>query len=395
LNLNVHLARMTDRLGSAAVLCIFGALALTLCGVAHGDDTTNKAPRSERLLLYTNDVIPDVPWSVHVVRFDYTNAELRLCTTLGEGEVMGMGNLTEQLKTLPRELGQPLAAINGDFYDKAKGYPSRPRNVQIRQGEVLTAPSGHACFWLDAEGRPQMTNVYSRFRVVWPDGKVTPVGLNAERTNGAAMLYSSVLGRSSLTEGGIEYTLESSGVTPSLPLAAGRTNQFRVRTVHPNGNNHLHRDTLILSISPLLAPKVLSLEAGAELQVITETSPNLAGVEVALGGGPSLVRDGRVEEWKGWIHIRHPRTALGWNKRYFYLVEVDGRQIDTSVGMTFPELAEYLVRLGCEQAMNLDGGGSATLWAFGSVRNSPSEGQERPAPNSLVVVRRNGSRAAK
>ena len=69
-------------------------------------------------------------------------------------------------------------------------------------------------------------------------------------------------------------------------------------------------------------------------------------------------------------------------------VEVDGRQSGLSVGMTLPELAAYMQKLGCEQAMNLDGGGSATLWVCGNVMNSPSEGQERPGANTLVVFRR-------
>jgi exopolysaccharide biosynthesis protein len=47
-----------------------------------------------------------------------------------------------------------------------------------------------------------------------------------------------------------------------------------------------------------------------------------------------------------------------------------------------------MAKLGCEQAMNFDGGGSATLWALGGVRNSPSEGDERPAPNALVLVKK-------
>jgi exopolysaccharide biosynthesis protein len=93
------------------------------------------------------------------------------------------------------------------------------------------------------------------------------------------------------------------------------------------------------------------------------------------------------------VHLPQPRTALGWNKKYFFLVEVDGRQLDVSLGMTFTQLAKYMLDLGCEQAMNLDGGGSATLWAFGAVKNSPSEGQERPAPNALVVVKPNANPA--
>jgi exopolysaccharide biosynthesis protein len=57
-----------------------------------------------------------------------------------------------------------------------------------------------------------------------------------------------------------------------------------------------------------------------------------------------------------------------------------------SVGMTFAELADYMVKLGCEEAMSLDGGGSATCWVTGQVMNSPSEGRERPMANALVVV---------
>ena len=55
--------------------------------------------------------------------------------------------------------------------------------------------------------------------------------------------------------------------------------------------------------------------------------------------------------------------------------------------MTFPELAAYLVKLGCTEAINLDGGGSATLWVYGNIMNSPSEGRPRPAANALVILR--------
>jgi exopolysaccharide biosynthesis protein len=66
-------------------------------------------------------------------------------------------------------------------------------------------------------------------------------------------------------------------------------------------------------------------------------------------------------------------------------VEVDGRQ-RASAGMTLPELADYMVKIGCREALNFDGGGSATLWVYGNVMNTPSEGRERPAANALVIV---------
>lgn len=85
---------------------------------------------------------------------------------------------------------------------------------------------------------------------------------------------------------------------------------------------------------------------------------------------------------------RHPRTAVGWNGRCLFLVEVDGRQKNLSVGMTLDELAKLLTKLGCEEAMNFDGGGSATLWYDGQVRNSPCDRMEREIANCLVIVKK-------
>jgi hypothetical protein len=219
--------------------------------------------------------------------------------------------------------------------------------------------------------------------------------MNSDRTNGTLILYTAVLGASTLTDGGLEYVLEQSPGNDWLPLRAGRIYQARVRRINHLGNSPIEPHTVVLSLSSDLTNQVPPLKPGDTVQLSTESIPDLSGVEVAIGGGPTLVQDSQIMSWKGWVHLPQPRTALGWNKKYIYLVEVDGRQLDLSLGMTFTQLAKYLHDLGCEQAMNLDGGGSATLWAFGEVKNSPSEGQERPAPNSLVLVTSTPVAAAK
>jgi exopolysaccharide biosynthesis protein len=56
--------------------------------------------------------------------------------------------------------------------------------------------------------------------------------------------------------------------------------------------------------------------------------------------------------------------------------------------MNYAELTALMRRLGCTEAMNLDGGGSSTLWLGGDVMNSPSDGRERLVANSLIVVSR-------
>ena len=50
-----------------------------------------------------------------------------------------------------------------------------------------------------------------------------------------------------------------------------------------------------------------------------------------------------------------------------WLVTVDGRQPELSVGMTLVELRALAHRLGLVNALNLDGGGSTTMWVQGQV----------------------------
>ncbi|WP_020529354.1 phosphodiester glycosidase family protein [Flexithrix dorotheae] len=91
---------------------------------------------------------------------------------------------------------------------------------------------------------------------------------------------------------------------------------------------------------------------------------------------------------------RHPRTCLGIvNKHKVLLITVDGRA-EEAAGMSLPELTALLNSLGCKEAINLDGGGSTTMWvssASSGVVNKPSDNKkfdhqgERSVANILVV----------
>jgi exopolysaccharide biosynthesis protein len=65
---------------------------------------------------------------------------------------------------------------------------------------------------------------------------------------------------------------------------------------------------------------------------------------------------------------------------------VDGRQKEISMGMNARELAQFMAELGCEEAMNLDGGGSSTFWMQGKTRNSVPGGKERDRADALVIA---------
>lgn len=336
---------------------------------------------------YQHEEVPDKPWSIHILKVDRSRRDLGFQTLSAGGTSLGLAPLTDQLKAMPQSAGQAVAAINGDFWRESSQVNGDPMGLQIRSGELVSAPGERSCFWIDASGAPQMGVVRPQFAVTWADGSTLPFGLNEERTNGGAVLYTAAAGASTRTQGGRELVLERDGDGPWLPLRAGQKLPARIRALHATGDTPLAPDTLVLSLSPAAAGRLPPVARGSRLTLETATVPDLGGVTTALGGGPALVRDGKPVTFTG-SQPRHPRTALGWNDTHLFLVVVDGRQLKLSVGMSFPELAEYLLKLGCRQALNLDGGGSSTFWVHGQVMNSPCYGKERPMANALVLVRR-------
>jgi len=58
---------------------------------------------------------------------------------------------------------------------------------------------------------------------------------------------------------------------------------------------------------------------------------------------------------------RYPRAALGVSSESLIALACDGRRSRVDGGLTMLELAESMVELGAESAINLDGGGSTTL----------------------------------
>jgi exopolysaccharide biosynthesis protein len=351
---------------------------------------------------YQHDKIPKVPWSIHVAKVDRTRADLELRSTLARGKVEGLSTLAQQVQALPPADGQPIAAINGDFYvvDEKNPYVGDPRGLQILDGELVSAPTDQASFWIDAAGQPQATNVLSQLKVTWADGSSIPIGLNEERREGSAVLYTPRHGASTHTKSGRELILEATGGGPLLPLQAGREFSARVRETRTNGNAALNDGVLVLSLSTALltnAARAAQSMDGAVLKVSTATIPDLTGVKMAISGGYVLLRDGRKQEIQTpqsdaykyrSVGERHPRAAIGASRQHVFLVEVDGRQPELSMGMTLAELGDYMQKLGCELALSLDGGASATFWYQGKVLNSPCNGADRPIANGIVVVAR-------
>lgn len=120
--------------------------------------------------------------------------------------------------------------------------------------------------------------------------------------------------------------------------------------------------------------------------------------ETVLVTGPVLLLNGQsqaMDSTSEFISHRHPRSCLCTTSRgEALLVTVDGRN-EEALGMSLFELTDLLKKLRCRNAINLDGGGSTTLWINGwpdnGVVNCPSDNRkfdhlgERAVGNVLLV----------
>ena len=373
-------------------------VALTFVGVRFASAQSQSLPPEKMAgVAYTNVIIPTVPWSIHVVKIERAGFKFELQSRhAGEG-ALGLSTLRDQVAALNPAQGQPVAAINGGFYKRDTAYAGAARGLQIVGGEVISVPVGNASLWIDVGGEPHLENVVSQFQVIWPDGKATRCGLNEELTGDGVVLYTPAAGASTHTVGALELVLERRPGSRWLPLRMGQYYSARVQEVRSGGNTSLSPDTMTLSLGPTAKDRAQAIGTNVSLSISTASSPSLAVARAALSGGPVLVRGGKrlkiraaaddAYEFSSMLE-RHPRSAIGWNQHWYFLVVVDGRQHELSEGMTLEELSEYLLKLGCEEALNLDGGGSATLWYEGEVRNSPCDGYERTIANSIVVTRK-------
>lgn len=128
------------------------------------------------------------------------------------------------------------------------------------------------------------------------------------------------------------------------------------------------------------------LPVGKEIEVIPASNPpyttkeDWKELEHIVGGTPILVRNGLIVEdhsseqtLLSFLTKKHPRTAVGIKgSGEWVFVVVDSCFYGFFGGMTIQQLAEFMLELGCIEAVNLDGGGSSTMVLAGVVVNEPA-----------------------
>ena len=229
------------------------------------------------------------------------------------------------------------------------------------------------------DGRSIIDQVEYHGTVELPGGQTVVIsGLNCERGSNELVLYTDVYGQSTATNGfGTDYI-----------IIDGKVAEINIR-----GNSTIAPGRMVLSAHGEAAAKLSCLAVGDTVKLTQTLGGEWDKTLHAIGAGPTLVKEGKVfittktEEFGSDVAGgRAPRTALGITaKGHILLVVIDGRQ-EHSIGLSLFELAEFMLKLGAVDAINLDGGGSSTMLVNGRIVNKPSDKHERKVGDAIIVI---------
>lgn len=236
-------------------------------------------------------------------------------------------------------------------------------------------------------------------------------GINRERRDDEIVLYTSRFGSSTLSK-----TESTEVVLDECEAGSSKTPYWfsckKIETREKAVNTPIPSNGAVISFGPenfrqkqlfLNDLKIyLNSSKKKEFLVRLESDPAKRYLQFnnemdIIAGVPQLIKNSKIDiTWeqekasKSFVETRHPRTAVAKLKDgRFLMLTADGRS-EESAGIDLYDLAAYMLELGAVDAMNLDGGGSTTMFLDGKVVNKPSDkaGERKVGDAILVTLRK-------
>ncbi len=329
------------------------------------------------------------PWFINILRIDLSQARLRLVHALDEA--VGL----ETVSSMAARYGA-LAAVNSGYFRTTGTYRGDSVGVEVLNGKILSESNNSraAAGLIDRRAKQELIFGHVSF-----DGEVFASprikhaidGLNRPRATNELIVFTPEFHRNTLTEpSGLELIVRRSRIVALRDLKGSSTIPVNGFVISTSGSA---RDWALKN-----------LRRGARVKVDLNWSPVELDQAVSwkqatnvIGGGPQLIKNGRVEITNAaekilpsFVSDGHPRTAIAKLKSgQILLVTVDGRQPGESIGMSLTMLADLLLEFGAVEAINLDGGGSTTMVIRNKLVNKPSDATgERPVSDAILLCPR-------
>lgn len=349
------------------------------------------APGIEHLQItrgYKSDKETTGPWFINMLRIDLRKARLRMVHAMDDA--VGL----ETVSSLATRYGA-LAAINSGYFRTTGTYRGDSVGIQVLNGQILSeSNNGRAAAGLSEGSEAQKIIfghiVFTGELLAGAKTKHAINGLNRPRAEDELIVFTPEFHRTTLTDPkGLE-----------VIVRRGRIAEIRDQ----QGSSTIPADGFVISASGVAREWILQNlnkrgSVGLSLKmspVETDQKEEWQKAASIIGGGPQLIKDGRVEITNtaekilpAFVSDLHPRTAIAKLKSgELLLVTVDGRQT-ASIGMSLTMLADLLIEFGVTDAINLDGGGSTTMVIRNKLVNKPSDTTgERPVSDAILIYPR-------
>jgi exopolysaccharide biosynthesis protein len=329
------------------------------------------------------------PWFINMLRIDLTKARLRMVHAMDEA--VGL----ETVSSLAARYGA-LAAVNSGYFRTTGTYRGDSVGVEVLNGRLLSEPNNvrAAAGLIEGEGKQDLIFGHVKFDgqlIAGAQAKHAIDGLNRPRGDNEMIIFTPEFHRTTLTDpNGLELIVRQARIVEQRDL---------------KGSSTIPADGFVISVAGTARRWALEkLRVGTRVKLNIDWSPteteqadSWKQAANIIGGGPQLIKNGRVEITNAaekilpsFVSDYHPRTAIAKLKSgQILLVAVDGRQPGESIGMSLTMLADLLLEFGAVEAINLDGGGSTTMVIKNKLVNKPSDATgERPVSDAILVYPR-------
>ncbi|MFZ5632002.1 MAG: S-layer homology domain-containing protein [Bacillota bacterium] len=379
--------RITGLIAALVFLCLL--LPYPAPAALQNDRVLEKRPVAEGLVLEKHLVtVGGGQALIYVMKADLSNPYLKINTLVGAD-----GTLSKNARVTDMAVGAgAVAAVNADFFQMVES--GRPIGMTYKDGRLITSPPlrDDMFGWaINKDGVPLIEVFNFSGKVTARNGAMFPLaGINkpsyfqsGEKNSHdhTLLMYNRFWG--GISRGKIddqdnvaEVFVSNNVVSEILVNQAGKA-------IPENGYVLAGRGSAAEYIKA-------NIKVGDKITLDYTVAPEGDKLWAGTGGWSLLVDKGRpMSNYPGDINGPNARTAVGYSadRKKLFIVTVE--KSGGSRGVTLGELAEYMAGLGVERALNLDGGGSATLAVrpLGEEKpvlvNRPQKEVQRLVPTAL------------
>lgn len=345
--------------------------------------TTDKLPAGLTYIKYTTPAAQ----IVHVLKIDPQRITLK--PVHANETALGLDTII----TLARNQNA-VAAINGGFFHAGEGKDGLPVGIlKINQHWYGIAYANRGAIgWSENTNNIVFDRVQTHTRLTINGNFAMVNVVNQRGQPNKTTLYTRAYGLTTdSAPGGIDIIIKDN----------------KIINTTPSGKTAIPADGYVYSIGPTAKQPNHYIEKGASVQFKIDVIPTFnkensdiwQQVNHIIGGIPLLIVNGKILKdystepiSSAFIHQPYARTAIGLlNNGILMCAVVEKSRITGSPGMTIPELSHFLKKLGCQYALNLDGGISSNLLIKDRVINHPEREIEetKSLPTiSVPVIRR-------